>query len=271
MVEIKNLCCGYGEKEVIKNIFLRIEKGSFSGIIGPNGSGKTTLLKSIAGILKPKKGEILIGGDNIYKISPLNLAKKIAYLPSAFDIHFSYTVEEFIIMGRFAYTGKFGRFSEEDLKIFKKTVELLGLEKLKKRNIWELSDGEKQRTYLAQALVQQPSLLLLDEPTSHLDIGHQFKIMDILKKLNENGLTIISIFHNLNLASEYCNYLILLKDGEIYKEGKVEEVLTYQNIEEVYQTKVIVHENPYSKKPYVFGIPKRFLYNNNEEPKWRNW
>jgi len=260
MLEIKNLFVSYGEKEIIKNISLKIEKGVFAGIIGPNGAGKTTLLKTVAGILKPKKGEILLEGENIYRISSLKLAKKVAYLPSVFDIHFSYTVEEFIIMGRFAYTGRFGRLSEDDFKIFKETIKLLELEKLKRRKIWELSDGEKQRTYLAQALVQQPSLLLLDEPTSHLDIGHQFKIMDILQKLNKDGLTIISILHDLNLASEYCDYLILLKNGEIFKEGKVEKVLTYQNIEKVYQTKVLVYKNPHSKKPYVFGIPERFSH-----------
>jgi len=263
MLLIENISFSYGRQPVIKNLSSGIENGEFFGIIGPNGSGKTTLIKIITRILKPSSGAIFLDDENIKKIPPGEYAKKVSYLPSGIEISFSYTVEEFVSMGRFPYTGRYGNLSVRDRKTVKDILEKFEISLYGYRKIRELSDGEKQRVFLAQAVVQEPSLLLLDEPTSHLDIGHSFKILDIIKNLNRSGITVISVLHDLNLASEYCTRLLMLKEGEIFSQGRPEEVLTYENIEQVYRTKVLVYKNPRSGKPYVFGIPAELLSKNN--------
>jgi iron complex transport system ATP-binding protein len=162
-------------------------------------------------------------------------------------------------MGRFPYTGRYGNLSATDMKKVKEILDTLEIKHRAERKINELSDGEKQRVFLAQAIVQEPRMIILDEPTSHLDIGHSFRILDIIKQLNLSGMTVISVLHDLNLASEYCTKLLLLKNGEIFSQGTPEEVLMYANIEQVYETRVLVYKNPHSGKPYVFGIPAEIL------------
>lgn len=259
MLKIEKLNFSYGQGWVLKDLSLEVGSGELLGIIGPNGSGKTTLLKLITKLLKPCSGKLLLNDTNIHKIPAKKYAKEVAYLPSIIDITFSYTVEEFVSMGRFPYTGRYGNLSISDRKIIKSTLEKFEISRYASRKIWELSDGEKQRVFLAQTVVQEPSLLILDEPTSHLDLGHSFRILDIIKELNITGITIIVVLHDLNIASEYCSSLILLKNGSVFSQGTPEQVLTYQNIEEVYQTNALVYKNPFTHKPYVFGIPADFL------------
>lgn len=259
MLKIQNISFAYGSKNVIQGLSAEIKEAELIGIIGPNGSGKSTLLKLAARILKPQAGKIFLQGGDINKIPDGRYAKTVSYLPSNLDIYFPYTVEEFITMGRFPYTGRYGRAGKADAAIIEKTMQNFGLDSYRERSIMELSDGEKQRVFLAQSIVQQPSLILLDEPTSHLDIGHQYKIMDAVKGLNFSGMSVISVLHDLNLASEYCTKLFLMKDGKIFARGTPAEVITYGNIEEAYKTKVLVYNNPFSKKPYVFGIPSALL------------
>jgi iron complex transport system ATP-binding protein len=262
MLKIEKLNFAYDKENVLKNLSAEIKSGELLGIIGPNGSGKTTLLKIITKILKPSSGSLFFEGLKICEITAGEFAKKVAYLPSDINISFSYTVEEFVSMGRFPYTGRYGNLSASDKKTIKETLEKFEIDSYKERKIWELSDGEKQRVFLAQTVAQEPSLLILDEPTSHLDLGHSFKILDIIKKLNEDGITVVAVLHDLNIASEYCSRLILLKNGKIFSQGTAEEVLTYQNVEEVYETKALVYKNPYSRKPYVFGIPSALINTN---------
>jgi iron complex transport system ATP-binding protein len=259
MLSIKKLNFSYDSDRVLKDLSAEVKDGELLGIIGPNGSGKTTLLKLITKILKPSSGNLFFDEAKICEIPAGEYAKKVAYLPSDINISFSFSVEEFVSMGRFPHTGRYGRLSASDKKTIKNAMNEFEIGRYADRNIWELSDGEKQRVFLAQTVAQEPSLLILDEPTSHLDIGHSFKILDIIKKLNGDGLTVITVLHDLNLASEYCSRLLLLKDGEIFSQGSAEEVLTYQNVEEVYDTKALVYKNPYSKKPYVFGIPAALM------------
>jgi iron complex transport system ATP-binding protein len=259
MLKIKNITFSYRTTPVLQNLSTEIKKGEFLGIIGPNGSGKSTLLKLIVRILTPSKGNIFLDTKNIKEIPYSTYSQKISYLPSNLETHFPYTVEEFISTGRAPYINRYGVLNKEDFKIIEETINIFELKDYKNLNIRELSDGEKQKVFLAQAVVQQPSLLILDEPTSHLDIGHSYKIMDIIKELNKKGTTIISVLHNLNLASEYCSNLILLNIGRIISSGDPSDVLTYQNIEETYKTKVLVYKNPHSGKPYVFGLPAHQL------------
>ncbi|MBI5573552.1 MAG: ABC transporter ATP-binding protein [Elusimicrobia bacterium] len=256
MLEVRNLSCGYDSKFFLQNINFNIQHGEIVGIIGPNGSGKTTLLRAITKILNPGQGLILIEGKNIAQMELKELAKKVAVVPQDFNIDFM-TVEEFVLLGRIPYFQRF-QFLEtkKDLEIAERCLVLTDTHKLKDRFLSETSGGEKQLVLIAKALAQEPKLLLLDEPTSHLDITHQVVILDLVKKLNRDfGLTVCMVLHDLNLASEYCNRLLLLNNGLIHKSGIPKEVLTYQTIEEVYRTVVIVKENPVTHKPYIFLVP----------------
>lgn len=256
----KDIVFRYEKKTILDHVSFSFQRGDMIGIIGPNGAGKTTLIKVISRILKPQTGNIRYMGKNLFDIPLETFARKIAFLPSYIDVYFGYTVYEFVSMARFPFTGRFGKFSRQDKYIIENTLELLEIGYLKKEKLWELSDGEKQRVFLAQVIAQEPSVLILDEPTAHLDIGHQFAIMDLLRKLNvEKTLTVISVLHDLNIASEYCNRLLLLYKGKIIVTGSPQQVLSYQNIEQAYNTKVVVSPNPYTHTPYVFGIPSQLL------------
>lgn len=259
MVRIANVEFAYEKESVLKDITFEIKKGEFCGIIGPNGSGKTTLIKVIARVLSPQKGNIFLEEKDIKKISPIEYARKVAYLPSRIEISFSYTVEEFVMMGRFPYTGRYGEITKKDREIVESVMEQFEINQYRKRKMWELSDGERQRVLISQVIAQQTPLILLDEPTSHLDIGHSYKIMDKLKEINRKGITVIVVLHELNIASEYCSHLLLLNEGYLFAYGTPEEVITYQNIENVYKTNVLVYKNPHTGKPYVFGVPAELL------------
>jgi len=258
VLEIKDLTCGYNSKFLLRDINLKIDAGEFVGIIGPNGSGKTTFIRAVTNILRPKKGSITFEGENIGQMEFKELAKKIAVVSQNFETGFM-TVEEFILLGRIPHYRRF-QFLETnaDLDIATRCMKLTGIFNLKDRLMQELSGGERQLAHIARALTQQPRLLLLDEPTTHLDITHQVKILDLIKRLNEElKLTVIMVLHDLNLASEYCHRLILFNQGRIHKVGLPQEVLNYQVIEEVYQAVVVVEKNPISSKPYILVVPEQ--------------
>jgi len=255
MLEIKNLICGYDSKFLLKNINFRIDAGEFVGIIGPNGSGKTTLLRAITRVLKPGKGSIIFEGENIWQMGFKELAKKIAMVSQNFETGFM-SIEEFVLLGRIPHYEKF-QFLEtkKDVEIAKKCMNLTDTFRFKDRLMGETSGGERQLALIARALAQEPKLILLDEPTAHLDITHQVGILDLIKRLNkEFGLTVIMVLHDLNLASEYCQRLILINEGRIHKIGQPREVLDFQIIEEVYKTVVVVEKNPISSKPYILIV-----------------
>lgn len=257
MLKISNLSSGYNDKEIIRNISCAVNQGEFVGIIGPNGSGKTTLFRTITGIVGGYTGSLLYKEREIGAWSLRALAREIAVVPQFLMMAFPFKVYDFVALGRTPYLGRFEMVSECDEKVIKEAMELSGCFGLRERVVTELSGGELQRVFLAQALAQEPKLLLLDEPTSHLDIGHQVALMHLLNRLNKDrGLTIMIILHDLNTAGEYCQRLILLDEGRIYKSGSPVEVLTYQNIEAVYKTVVVVKDNPVSGKPYVMAVPK---------------
>ncbi|MCD5401658.1 ABC transporter ATP-binding protein [candidate division NPL-UPA2 bacterium] len=255
MLEIRNLSCGYEAKIVLQEINLKIKAGEIVGIIGPNGSGKTTLLRAITKIIKSVKGEILFQGREVEKIGYRQLAEEVAVVSQGPLTNFM-SVEEFVLLGRIPYYGRF-QFLEtkRDLEIAARCMKLTDIFRLKDRLVQELSGGERQLALIARALTQEPKLLLLDEPTAHLDITHQAGILDLIRRLNKKiGLTVIMVLHDLNLASEYCQRLVLIHQGRIHKTGRPREVLTYQIIEEVYRTVVVVEKNPLSLKPYILMV-----------------
>lgn len=253
--QINNFSCGYPGKFTLEGISFEINKGDFVGIIGPNGSGKTTLFKGISNELHALTGSTKLNGELIQKMSLKEKAQNVAIVTQNIEVG-SMTVEEYVLMGRIPYRKQFQFFeTKEDIAIAKKYMELTGVTRLKDKYMNALSGGEQQLAGIARALTQEPQLLLLDEPTSHLDITHQVQILNLIRRLSHNlGLTVLMIIHDLNLAGEYCDSLVMMQEGRVRKKGTPHEVLNYKDIEAVYNTVVITRTNPVSGKPVVFLV-----------------
>ncbi|MEW6089127.1 MAG: ABC transporter ATP-binding protein [bacterium] len=266
MLEIRNLTCGYENKIILQDVDFEMDESEFFGVIGPNGSGKTTFFRAITKIVNPVRGSILLDGFDINKMSCMELAKNISVVSQNANMDLMMTVEEFVFLGRIPHRKKFQFFeTRHDEKIACDVMEITDTLKFRNRTLGSLSGGERHLACIARSLCQEPRLLLLDEPTNQLDIAHQVRIMDLIKRMNrERGITVIIVLHDLNLASEYCGRLMLFNNGKIHKIGMPEEVLTYQTIEEVYKTMVLVEKNPVSKKPYVFLVSENNNVNNKK-------
>jgi iron complex transport system ATP-binding protein len=263
MLQIEGLQCGYGDKFYISDITFRVKKGGFTGIIGPNGSGKTTLFRGITSELDLDAGKVLLNGKDLSDMEKKEQARNMAIVTQEIE-NASITVEDYVLMGRLPYRSTFQFFeTKEDYRIAHKYLELTDVFHLKDKYMYQLSGGEKQLAAIARALTQEPKLLLLDEPTSHLDITHQVQVLNLIQRLNcELGLTVLMIIHDLNLAGEYCDHLVMMNNGQMYISGVPEDVLTYKTIEEVYKTVVITKTNPLSKKPVIFLVSEKVLAEN---------
>jgi len=235
VLRAKNIIHRYDEKEVLKNISFSVPEKGFVGIIGPNGSGKSTLIKILSRGMKPSAGNVYYREEDIFKLNTKFVASKIAIVPQDEASIFPFTVFETVLMGRAPYIKRFSWETREDVEIAESAMKLADVKNLRDRNIDELSGGERQRVIIARALAQMPKVLLLDEPTSHLDINHQYDILELIRKLNENaGITVIMISHDINLASKYCKELVMLKNGRIFVQGPAKKVVTKKIIKEVY-------------------------------------
>lgn len=257
IIKVDRLSFAYSDTPILKEVSFEINKGSFTGIIGPNGAGKTTLLKNMLGLLKYNSGQILIDQKDAKNYSTSEISGKISYVKQRLDEN-SLKVFDYIVSGRAPYIKKFQLFeSEQDIEIAKQYIELLNLEKFENHSLDQLSGGERQLVQLARSMTQETPIMLLDEPTSHLDISHQIDIMNRLYEINQKmDKTIIMVLHDLNLAGEYCDELLLLNQGQISSQGPPRKVLTYENIESVFNTLVIVKDNPLSGKPYVIPVTR---------------
>ncbi len=260
---IEQFSCGYPGHFVLNEISFGIEKGHFVGIIGPNGSGKTTLFRGISGELPTLNGTITLNGQLTQKMNLREKARNIAVVTQHIEVG-NMTVEEYVIMGRIPYQRQFQFFETgEDIAIAEKYMKLTGIDNLRDKNMNSLSGGEQQLAGIARALTQEPELLLLDEPTSHLDITHQVQILNLIQRLSEElSLTVLMIIHDLNLAGEYCDTLLMMQKGTLRKTGTPHEVLNYMDIEAVYDTVVITRTNPVSGKPVVFLISEKTMKKN---------
>ncbi|RSD21158.1 heme ABC transporter ATP-binding protein [Mesobacillus subterraneus] len=258
MITVKDLTGGYAGGEVLKSISFEVGKGELFGILGPNGSGKTTLLKMISGALNSREGLIELDGRPLIQYSPKQLARMMAVLPQHADQAFPYTVKETVSLGRYAHQKSwFNSWNDEDEQIVQKVMKQTGIVHLEEKSIVELSGGEKQRVFLAQALAQQPKILLLDEPTNHLDLSFQKELLDLLKKwAAEAELTVVSIFHDLNLASLYCDRLLLMENGEVLIVDTPLEVLKEERIRKVYKTEIKNHPHPEIARPQLLLVPE---------------
>lgn len=256
-ISVENISCGYHGFRVLKNISFDIKEGEFLGIIGPNGSGKSTLLRSLSRYLKPYEGGIFYKQKDLFGIPQQEICRDFAFVPQDTVFNFSFTAWEIVLMGRIPYLRRMQEETGNDMQACRKSMLITDTLALANRQVSELSAGERQMVVIAKALAQEPKVLFLDEPTSHLDIGHQVKILNLLKALNhDKNITVIIVLHDLNLASEYCDRLLLLDSGSVFKIGSPSQVLNYETVEEVYKTLVIVNKNPISGNPHVLLVRK---------------
>lgn len=237
--KLDNISFAYDKQPILKDISLSIESGDFIGICGPNGSGKSTLLKILAGLLDPLKGEILFDEKKLGNIARNEYAKLVAYVPQESEFAFPFTVSEVVLTGRSPYLGTWGFEKQEDTDIAIDAMKSMDVLQFADRTVHELSGGEKQRVIIARALAQQTQAILLDEPTSFLDIKHQKEIFSILQKLNsEKNQTVIAVIHDLNAAARYCNKIILLKSGSLHAYDDVAKVVIPETIKDVYDVDI---------------------------------
>lgn len=260
MITLQSVTAGYKHKAVLSSISFSVDAGDCLGIIGPNGSGKTTLFRAITRTLKPWSGTVLYNNEDLYQTSSHTVARSMAAMPQFVEYPFGITVYDFVALGRYPHRARFAPLGTHDRAVIDHCLASTDTAEVSARDLRELSGGERQRVLLAQALAQEPRLLLLDEPTAHLDIGHQAAMMDMIQSLNaRHGLTVVMILHDLNLAAEYCRKIVLLSQGALFACGAPADVLTYQNIEQVYSTVVVVNNNPVTKNPNVLLVPQRYL------------
>lgn len=252
MIEARSVSFRYHQDWVLQDVSFRVEKGEFIGVIGPNGSGKTSLLKILYHLLVPQRGQVFYEGNPLQQMDRAEIAKKVAVVPQETHSLFPFHVMEIVLMGRSPYLGHLMFETKRDLEIARKALEWTDTLSFSERPIDELSGGERKRVFIARALAQEPEVILLDEPTATLDIHHQIDFLERILDLNhEKGLTIIMASHDMNLASEFCDRLILLKGGKIDQVGIPKEVITKENVERVYGCEVWVDQNPISGMPRI--------------------
>ena len=231
-------------KSLLDGVDLHIERGQFVGLIGPNGAGKTMLLRAIAGVLRYSEGVVLLDGTDIKNSSPREVARTMALVPQVAPYTQGFTALELVLMGRYPHMSRFQIEGREDNLIARNAMRLTETEQFTDRTLDTLSGGERQRIFVSRALAQQPHVLLLDEPTSNLDILHQLKVISLVRKMVDDGLTAIAAIHDLQMAARYCDRLVLMKNGKILAKGSPEEVLTPETIQVSFGVKAAVYRDP---------------------------
>ncbi len=256
-IQIKQVSFSYLDGLVLHNVDLSVGAGEMVGLIGPNGSGKTTLIKLVSGVLKPGQGEVRLDDSNLSLLKRKTVARSVAVVPQQFHIPFAFTVGEVVMLGRIPFIRAMAGETVVDKDAVSAALAVVGIGELVERRFDELSGGERQKVILAMALAQQPKLLLLDEPTAHLDIAHQIEILELVRSLNaEQGITVIAAMHDLNLASLYFDRLVVLKEGGVVAEGTPTEVLTEKMIRDVFSASVRVEQHPVTGAPHIVVLPK---------------
>lgn len=258
-IVIKELKFSYGDNIVLNDIGISLQKGKFYSIIGPNGSGKTTLAKYIAKLVDVEGEKVFVDGEDIKKMNAKGIAKKISCVPQNTSIDYDFSVMDIVLMGRAPYMGRFQSESESDIQIAKRAMDITKVWHLKDKKINQISGGERQRVIIARTITQDTNIMILDEPISNIDIQHQIGLLDTIKKLNkEKNLTVIAILHDLNLAAQYSDEIILMNKGKIISFGRIDDVLTKDNIKTVYNLEVNLVKNPLTDKPYIIPVYHQF-------------
>ncbi len=248
-VEVHGLAFSYRNGRVLNGISLGVETGEVLGVIGPNSAGKTTLLKLLSRVLVPEAGKVALFGRDLSALTKRDVAQTVAVVPQEFQMAFPFTVEQVVAMGRYPYARGIGSETPEDLRVAQRAMDETRTAHLANKYLDQLSTGEKQRVVIARALAQQPRLLLLDEPTAHLDLSHQVEILGLLKRLQaERGLTTVLVSHDLNAAIESSDRLLLLKGGKVLTTGPPKEVMQPEILEEAYGCSIWIGTDPVTGK-----------------------
>lgn len=257
-LEVENLNVNYGDKEIIKDFSFHINAGEIVTVIGPNGSGKSTLIKAISRCLKPVSGNIYLDKINIKNMHTKNIAQKLAVLPQVKNISSDISVEELVSYGRYPHL-KFGkRLSKMDIEIVDWALEKTGLTNMKKRFAITLSGGERQRAWIAMSLAQKSEILLLDEPTTFLDISYQVEVLELIKELNETlDLTVVMVLHDLNQAARYSDKILVVNNGELSKFDTPDKIIDKELLKDVFKIDATIYEDKINKCPYF--IPKKII------------
>ncbi len=249
-IETKNLDIAYDDTLIVRELNMQIPEGKITSIIGANGCGKSTILKAVGRILKPKKGVVHLSGQDISKLPTKEIAKKMAILPQTPTAPSGLTVGELVAYGRFPHQKGFGNLTVEDKRIVKWALTATKLSEFERREVDALSGGQRQRVWIAMALAQQTDLILLDEPTTYLDLAHQLEVLKLLYELNRNQkCTIVMVLHDLNLAARFSDYIIAIQKGAIIKHGTPEEVMTPEVLRKTFNINADVVIEPKSNRP----------------------
>ncbi|WP_026884651.1 ABC transporter ATP-binding protein [Clostridium akagii] len=249
-IKTENLSIAYGSFEIVTDLDLNIPKGKITTIIGPNGCGKSTILKTIARILQSKSGSVYINGVDIQGLSSKAIAKEMAVLPQSPQAPSGLTVGELVAYGRFPHQSGFGKLNKVDREKINWALNIIDMKQFKHRPIESLSGGQRQRVWIAMALVQDTEILLLDEPTTYLDLAHQLEILQLLDKLNkEQGRTIVMVIHELNNAARFADYMVGIKDGNIVCKGTPDEIMTKDNLRKIFNIEAEIVKEPINNKP----------------------
>lgn len=255
VIQAKKLVFAYQEQTVLNELNMDVPRGAFTAIVGPNGCGKSTFVKQLIKSLKPQSGEIHLLGKPLASYSHKALGKLIAYVPQATQIGFDFTVEEVVMMGRYPHLKRFQSEQPKDREIAVEAMKATGVWTLKDKPANALSGGEQQRVIVARALAQEPQILILDEPISHLDLPHQVELMALIRKMaQEKGITVLAIIHDLNLALDYSDYVIMMQKGQVLYSGVPAEIISEHTIRAIYGLEVCMIQNPVTGNPHV--IPK---------------
>jgi iron complex transport system ATP-binding protein len=257
-IEVKELNCAYDARPVLKGLTFAVERGSFFVVIGPNGSGKTTLMRVISGLVRFDADELSILGRPLRSYGRKSLARRVALVPQMTTVVFPFTVVETVLMGRSPHLGMLGFEQDRDFEIARESMAFTRVEHLAQRKLDQLSGGELQRVFIARAVCQEPQIILLDEPTASLDLGHQVRVMDLMEQLKEErNVTVMMVSHDVNLAAMYGDRLLLLKEGRTVTLGKPREVLTFAQLEEAYGCTLVVDRSPLGDYPRVSPVPRK--------------
>ena len=255
MLSFSHAAVGYGEKLVLKDVSFEVKKGEYVALIGSNGAGKSTLIKCVSGLLPLADGKIEICGKDLRRIKAKERARMVAVVPQSYYVDYDFSVEDIVMMGRNPYLDLRHRETKEDREIAERAMRMTGTEIFRNRYYNELSGGERQRVILARAITQQPQIILLDEPTSALDLHHQIEVMELIRELNEKeGITVMAVLHDINLASRFCSRIVMLKDGIVSADGTPQEIINRRDMEELYNMKILVRENSLLNKPEIIPI-----------------
>jgi iron complex transport system ATP-binding protein len=270
LLQAENLVAGYGKAMVLQGVGLQLERGDFLSVLGANGSGKSTLLRVLSRNLKPASGTVRLEGKSIFSTDTRSLARRLAFIPQTPYAPGDFTVRELIEYGRYPHLGWTGSLGRRDRTVVQWASEATSVEDLQHRALYTLSGGERQRAFLAMALAQQPEVLLLDEPTTFLDICHQFEVLELIRKLNrEFGVGIVTVMHDVNQAARYAQRISVLRGGRVLLSGSPAEVVTVRTLEEAFRIRGRVVTDAENRCPYFIptGSSRRAV--SKEQPEWQ--